>query len=1096
MLIDLVESYGGDVVQFSGDALTILWRCAETDDDKGLAGGEAQAVILASACAAAMQRAIAGDARLAGGPLTMHMALGCGAVTLAHLGGVWGRWVLVMDGPAMAQIALAEPLGGSGDVVLSPRAAKALRETDGSTRADSILEEPYGDAHAAHARLAMGGDLRALAAAAAAVKHSLGDVPATRGSLSGSPGDAAKIAAYVPATVCKQLLLNRREDKIDASAAELRHVSVVFAHMAGVRASAAAAVVEALQRAVGVGEGDVNKILVDDKGMLCLAVFGLPPLVHVDDATRATAAALLVVGELAALGVAASVGVTTGTAFCGFVGSSVRREYTVMGNVVNLAARLMSAAKREAGGVLVDAETRAAAASASASRDFDFRATAPLQLKGLKDRVSAFAPVEVERSDGSLASKVFFRATPASSEPSRTPGGTRRTPRRRSYLQKLFRQSSLGIHGDPLSRSNAQVGPTRLAQELLYGFSRPPERVWPAPEGPDAAEARAAGGALCVAGHTGRGMHAIVDDLCDWGEDKMRWTVFRVDLDDRHASQAEALRLGFASRRGDARETTAWRLAALSMRFARAWILDLAAAAGVDDWRALVPPELRPFAGLAAAVVDDDAAADDVALETSAKETLAVAVIVAALRSGVDRLPGPALFAADVRDSSSSTCALRGGGWRLLAALGRRCGEATARAAPAPPMLLVVAAKPRDFGRGPAAQLWADAGERGAALSLRALGRGSDAYGTYVAQCLGGVDDVVDARDDGGAAARVVGGDEAPLLGGAAEEPPRDPRRVLEDFVLEYSGGVPAFVREICRHLVASKAVVVSGTTAFLHCRRLDAAAHVPPLVATFVKLEYEGLADDEKFLLQAASVLPRSFAFRELVVAADVFRRFFEAGDADATLHANLRVAALVESLILDDVLTLAAADDDDDAVPTRAAPRGDDDGAQPDGFLDQILWICKKTDADAPPALERSGRGSFADDVDARAYGALEAAEDEAPRRLRFKNRALRAYVVSIMSSSKRGALGEALDAWRDAEDVGKTVARQVRSARSTLARTFKGAFARASRSGGAKRRGSVGGDAVKPVSFSDRPFISRSSNIDVGRDQATAHLPKAFH
>ena len=967
MLIDLVESYGGDVVQFSGDALTILWRCAESDDDKGLAGGEAQAVILASACAAAMQRAIAGDARLAGGPLTMHMALGCGAVTLAHLGGVWGRWVLVMDGPAMAQIALAEPLGGSGDVVLSPRAAKALRETDGSTRADSILEEPYGDAHAAHARLAMGGDLRALAAAAAAVKHSLGDVPATRGSLSGSPGDAAKIAAYVPATVCKQLLLNRREDKIDASAAELRHVSVVFAHMAGVRASAAAAVVEALQRAVGVGEGDVNKILVDDKGMLCLAVFGLPPLVHVDDATRATAAALLVVGELAALGVAASVGVTTGTAFCGFVGSSVRREYTVMGNVVNLAARLMSAAKREAGRVLVDAETRAAAASASASRDFDFRATAPLQLKGLKDRVSAFAPVEVERADGSLASKVFFRATP--SEPSRTPGGTRRTPRRRSYLQKLFRQSSLGIHGDPLSRSNAQVGPTRHAQELLYGFSRPPERVWPAPAGPDAVEARAAGGALCVAGHTGRGMHAIVDDLCDWGEDKMRWTVFRVDLDDRHASQAEALRLGFASRRGDAREATAWRLAALSMRFAGAWLLDLAAAAGVDDWRALVPPDLEPFAGLAAAVVDDDAAADDVALETSAKETLAVAVIVAALRSGVDRLPGPALFAADVRDSSSSTCALRGGGWRLLAALGRRCGEATARAAPAPPMLLVVAAKPRDFGRGPAAQLWADAGERGAALSLRALGRGSDAYGTYVAQCLGGVDDVVDARDDDGAAARGVGGDENPLLGGVAEEPPRDPRRVLEDFVLEYSGGVPAFVREICRHLVASKAVVVSGTTAFLHCRRLDAAAHVPPLVATFVKLEYEGLADDEKFLLQAASVLPRSFAFRELVVAADVFRRFFEAGDADATLHANLRVAALVESLILDDVLTLAAADDDDDAAPTRAAPRGDDDGAQPDGFLDQILWICKKTDADAPPALERSGRGSFADDVDARA-------------------------------------------------------------------------------------------------------------------------------
>ena len=52
LVLEIVESYGGDVVQFSGDALTILWRCAESDDDKGLAGGEAQAVILASACAA------------------------------------------------------------------------------------------------------------------------------------------------------------------------------------------------------------------------------------------------------------------------------------------------------------------------------------------------------------------------------------------------------------------------------------------------------------------------------------------------------------------------------------------------------------------------------------------------------------------------------------------------------------------------------------------------------------------------------------------------------------------------------------------------------------------------------------------------------------------------------------------------------------------------------------------------------------------------------------------------------------------------------------------------------------------------------------
>ena len=34
-------------------------------------------------------------------------------------------------------------------------------------------------------------------------------------------------------------------------------------------------------------EGSLNKFVVDDKGLLLLLVFGLPPLVHTDDAIRA-----------------------------------------------------------------------------------------------------------------------------------------------------------------------------------------------------------------------------------------------------------------------------------------------------------------------------------------------------------------------------------------------------------------------------------------------------------------------------------------------------------------------------------------------------------------------------------------------------------------------------------------------------------------------------------------------------------------------------------------------------------------------------------------------------------------------------------------
>ena len=129
VLIELIDDHGGDVVQFSGDALTVLWRVGAAGE-AGQSATLADAVALAAACALSMQRAIRDDARLSGGPLTMHMGLGAGAMVLAHLGGVWGRWVFVLDGPAMTQISVAEPLAGSGEIVLSPEAVDAsVQET-------------------------------------------------------------------------------------------------------------------------------------------------------------------------------------------------------------------------------------------------------------------------------------------------------------------------------------------------------------------------------------------------------------------------------------------------------------------------------------------------------------------------------------------------------------------------------------------------------------------------------------------------------------------------------------------------------------------------------------------------------------------------------------------------------------------------------------------------------------------------------------------------------------------------------------------------------------------------------------------------------
>jgi len=83
------------------------------------------------------------------------------------------------------------------------------------------------------------------------------------------------------------------------------------------------------------------------KVLFFIACFGLPPNAHEDDPLRATTAALRIFAKLTEMKVPCSIGVTTGRAFCGDVGNSQRREYAMVGDIVNLSARLMAAAKKK-----------------------------------------------------------------------------------------------------------------------------------------------------------------------------------------------------------------------------------------------------------------------------------------------------------------------------------------------------------------------------------------------------------------------------------------------------------------------------------------------------------------------------------------------------------------------------------------------------------------------------------------------------------------------------------------------------------------------------------------------------------------------------
>ena len=152
--------------------------------------------------------------------------------------------------------------------------------------------------------------------------------------------------------------------------AEYRHVTVLFMSLPLPDCSQASWLASfnslflLIQQSVLSSGGQIRQLLCDDKGCICIAVFGLPPLCYENDAIRGVTAALLIqqrVSSASSLRQSAAdvrMGITTGRAYCGFVGSRHRRgEYVVLGDMVNLSARLMSAAGKSERRLLADEHT-------------------------------------------------------------------------------------------------------------------------------------------------------------------------------------------------------------------------------------------------------------------------------------------------------------------------------------------------------------------------------------------------------------------------------------------------------------------------------------------------------------------------------------------------------------------------------------------------------------------------------------------------------------------------------------------------------------------------------------------------------------------
>ena len=338
-MLGIVFDYGGDVFKFGGDALLIYFP----DREASPWPGAASALTASWHMQQAMTELAEVKTSLGTFPLRMKIGLNTGAFFTGRLGTPDDRHFMVA-GDNVNATARAESLSVAGQILVTPTVYAAL---NGPASPFRFVPGP-GDHYALDA-ITDAPDLAPVTAWQMPLPPDA-DLNAIVTALD-------RLTPYLPAGLLPRLIGDPTQP---SAGGEHRLVGTLFCNFQGAseligqlgpdRAAEIAAHLNRylvkVQAAIEHYGGVISKIDLYDHGDKLMAIFGAP-LAHENDAERTLRAALdmqAAAPASAPMPLAQAIGVTAGVVFAGHVGSDERREYTVMGDNVNLAARLMSAA--------------------------------------------------------------------------------------------------------------------------------------------------------------------------------------------------------------------------------------------------------------------------------------------------------------------------------------------------------------------------------------------------------------------------------------------------------------------------------------------------------------------------------------------------------------------------------------------------------------------------------------------------------------------------------------------------------------------------------------------------------------------------------
>lgn len=261
------------------------------------------------------------------------------------------------------------------------------------------------------------------------------------------------LKGYLPDWLYKRILLKPVFDQSDG---EHRKIVVVFLHFSGIPfekspSDAAKKMKEfykIVRNAVEKYDGYLNKIDIYTNSERMLIVFGFPTS-YEDNEQRATLFAYEILNHPDIKDIDIRIGINSGLSFCAPVGSDLRREYTVMGDTVNLTARLAASAKKNS--IIVSESIFNKTYSL-----FEYISGGEKKYKGKKEKIPFYILGEKKRVEKGVLTKWL-------SESEKMVGRKKEMKKFKEIIEKVKKNKGqlLGITGE------AGLGKSRLTQEFV-----------------------------------------------------------------------------------------------------------------------------------------------------------------------------------------------------------------------------------------------------------------------------------------------------------------------------------------------------------------------------------------------------------------------------------------------------------------------------------------------------------------------------------------------------------------------------------------------------------------------------------------------------